>query len=124
MRSKDDATLRRCLGFARGWGLGAVEIVNLFGYRAVEPKDMFAAADPIGPDNDRHLESAVAAADLVIAAWGNWGRYRGRGEAVRGRLVHRAPRCFGLTRELEPRHPLYLPRGCALQPLDRVSPSR
>jgi len=33
----DDPRLRRCLGFARSWGCGAIEVVNLFAYRASRP---------------------------------------------------------------------------------------
>ena len=31
---RDDPTIRRCLGFARTWGCGAMEVVNLFALRA------------------------------------------------------------------------------------------
>jgi len=29
----DDPTVRRCIGFSKGWGYGSIEIVNLFAYR-------------------------------------------------------------------------------------------
>lgn len=32
--NKDDPTLRRCMGFARQWGLGGLSIVNLYALRA------------------------------------------------------------------------------------------
>ena len=31
---KDDPTIRRSIGFAHAWGFGALEVVNLFAYRA------------------------------------------------------------------------------------------
>lgn len=39
----DDPTIRRCKGFARGWGYGRLIIVNLFAFRATDPRDMWKA---------------------------------------------------------------------------------
>src|SRR5574337_242506 len=39
----DDPTIRRCKGFARGWGYGRLLIVNLFAFRATDPRDMWSA---------------------------------------------------------------------------------
>ncbi|MGB1439119.1 MAG: DUF1643 domain-containing protein, partial [Luminiphilus sp.] len=36
---KDDATLRRVIGFARDWGFGAVTVVNLFAWRTPRPAE-------------------------------------------------------------------------------------
>lgn len=67
----DDPTIRRCIGFARAWGFSAIEVVNLFALRATNPRELGRSADPIGPDNDRHLSEAGRAAELRIAAWGH-----------------------------------------------------
>src|SRR5689334_10316767 len=37
---KDDSTIRRCIGFARTWGFGALEVVNLFAYRATDSRKL------------------------------------------------------------------------------------
>ena len=37
--TRDDPTIRRCIGFARSWGIGGVDVVNLFAFRATEPRD-------------------------------------------------------------------------------------
>src|SRR5438128_11131670 len=66
----DDPTIRRCVGFARAWGCGGVDVVNLFALRATDPRALRKAADPIGPANERHLRRAVRAAGLVVLAWG------------------------------------------------------
>ncbi len=104
----DDPTIRRCVAFARRWGFGGVEIVNLFALRASDPRLLGRSNDPVGPANDRHIARVAARATLVVIAWGVWGRLRGRSAKARARLSRRAPRCLGLTRSGEPRHPLYL----------------
>lgn len=101
----DDPTLRRTMDFARRWGFGGVGNGNLFAWRATDPRAMMAAADPVGPDNDRWLRRLAADAGLVVAAWGNHGVFQGRSAAVRDLLpvLH----CLKLNASGEPAHPLY-----------------
>lgn len=49
---RDDPTTRRCVRFARDWGFGGLLVGNLFAYRATRPRDLRAAAEPVGPEND------------------------------------------------------------------------
>lgn len=104
--STDDRTVRRCIQFAKDWGYPALCIVNLFAFRTPKPYDMMQATDPIGPDNDQHLQNLCAKADLVVAAWGNGGVFRDRSTHVRALLP--APRCLGLNKSGQPKHPLYV----------------
>ncbi len=105
----DDPTIRRCIGFSRRWGFGSLEVVNLFALRARDPKALRSAADPVGPGNDAALRSALRRADCVVAAWGAHGRLGDRDRAAaRWLRSARTLRCFGLTRDGQPRHPLYL----------------
>jgi hypothetical protein len=116
----DVPTIRRCLGFARSWGFGALHVVNLFAFRAAGPRALKAASDPVGPDNDGFLAAASASADLLVAAWGNHGIFAGRAASVVRDLLlaGREPLCLGRTRTTgEPRHPLYVPRGARPVPL-------
>ena len=99
---RDDPTIRRCIGFARGWGFGRLNVVNLCAYRALTPKELLAAEDPFGPDNGSHLQTAVANADLVVAAWGNHGR------KLTSPTFARPLHHLGLTKLGQPRHPLYV----------------
>lgn len=109
---QDDPTIRRCISFAKREGCGALVVVNLFAFRSPSPADMKAADDPVGPENDRYIRSAVAGAKgPIIAAWGAHGSYRGRDKAVRA-LVDAPMVCLGLTKAGAPRHPLYV-RGDA-----------
>lgn len=104
----DDPTIRRCIGFSKAWGADRLEVVNLYAYRATDPKRLLAVADPIGPENDREIERATTAATWVVAAWGTKGG--DRAHAVRRHLrEHRPVFTLGLTKDGNPRHPLYVP---------------
>lgn len=105
---RDDPTIRRCIGFARAWGAGSLEVVNLFAYRATDPEQLLTAADPIGPENDAYIAKAVKRASQVIVAWGaHAAAYKERRAiCVLDSLV--SPLCLDITKEGYPRHPLYI----------------
>jgi hypothetical protein len=108
---KDDPTIRRCMGLARSWEFGRLEVVNLFGFRTPYPRILREVPDPVGPDNDAHVLGAVKRAEAVVAAWGNAGAMANRGPDMLVRMaeIARAPlQCLGLTRTGQPRHPLYV----------------
>ncbi len=118
----DDPTLRRCIGFAKAWGFGSLRVVNLFAYRATDPRQMRKAADPVGRDNPMHLDEALRDCQRIVAAWGNDGLYRDRGDMFTFSF-YKARRddllCFGTTNLGQPKHPLYLPANASLIPLRR-----
>jgi hypothetical protein len=64
----DDPTIRRCVGFARDWGYSGLCMTNLFAFRATQPKDMLAQADPVGPNNDETLTRLAKEAKVIVAA--------------------------------------------------------
>ncbi|MBE9032076.1 DUF1643 domain-containing protein [filamentous cyanobacterium LEGE 11480] len=115
--TRDDPTIRRCVGFAQSLGCDRLIMVNLFAYRATKPEDLRKAKVPIGQDNNQTILSATQTAKYVIAAWGVHGDYRGRDRQVYELLVDRQIPlcCFGTTKYDHPRHPLYLPKTTALQ---------
>lgn len=107
----DDPSLTRMIGFSREFGYGGLLLGNQFGLRATDPCELTYCADPIGPDNDHHLLSALAGLDVVCA----WGAsvptyWRHRPAAVAAQLRERDARLhhLGLTKDGHPRHPLYL----------------
>lgn len=106
---QNDPTVRRCLGYAQGWGFNCLLVGNLFAYRSRWPRDLLTAADPVGPDNDQALLELAAAADLVVAGWGNHGQSLGRAAAVRRLLESYGWHALGWTKSGQPKHPLYLP---------------
>ena len=107
---QNDPTVERCERRARTLGYGAFRVCNIFAWRATDPRDMRAAADPVGPENDAALACSARWADRVLCAWGTHGAHLGRGPAVE-RLLRATgrPLChLGLTRDGHPRHPLYI----------------
>lgn len=104
---QDDPTIRRCIGYAKRWGYGAMCMLNLFAFRATDPRVMKAEIDPIGRDNDLWISRVYAKADRAIAAWGTDGEHMGRADQVVAMLppLH----CLRITKHGHPAHPLYLP---------------
>jgi len=101
-----DPTVRRCLGFANRWGYGSFEVRNLFSLRSTNPGRLKSEEHPVGPMKISYPGDRF---DLIIAAWGNYGRIRDRGRHVEkfwkdNKIeVHH----LGLTKSGYPRHPLY-----------------
>lgn len=111
---RDDPTLRRCIGFARYWGYGSLEVVNLFAYRTANPTILEQVRDPIGCECDRYIKIAVETADRIIVAWGNKGILRNRCQVVLDRLNIDRLYCLGMTQKNQPRHPLYVKKTAKL----------
>lgn len=103
---EDDATIRRCIGFAKSWGYGSLEVVNLYAWRATDPKDLWKAVFPVGSENDRYIQEAVRRSTFTVAAWGANAKYRHRVQRV-AEMIQNAV-CLGRTKEGAPYHPLRL----------------
>ncbi|HVA90803.1 MAG TPA: DUF1643 domain-containing protein [Chloroflexota bacterium] len=116
----DDPSIRRCLGFARAWRFGGIEVVNLFAWRATDPTQLALTADPVGPGNHDALRQAISRPlpATVVCAWGASPAAPHRARRIRDTLAA-APGglwCLGRTKEGWPRHPLYLARNTPLVP--------
>jgi hypothetical protein len=94
----DDPTIRRCIGFAKRERLGGLVMLNLFAFRATDPKRMRCADDPVGPDNDHAIREAVAAnrrlGSVFVAAWGAHGSHLRRDAKVHAMIPDL--KCFGV----------------------------
>jgi hypothetical protein len=113
----DDATIRNCVGLAQAWSYERLEVVNLFAYRATDPRQIMALDldTAVGPDNRDWVEKTLENAGLVICAWGNHGSYLGQDQTMLGWLDSVKTFCLGLTSSGNPRHPLYMPRDLVLR---------
>lgn len=103
----DDPTLRRCVNFAKDWGYGKYVMVNLFAYRATDPRDLKIIPKPIGYKNNHYIKEQCHDADLVVAAWGNYGHLLKRDKQVLKLLKNVSLKCFKITAQGQPAHPLY-----------------
>lgn len=110
----NDHTIRKWLGFARVLKISRFIVTNKFAHVATDVDDLKAVADPVGPDNDRHIEEAMRAADLTIFAWGSLSKLpphlRGRWRVV-AKIAERIGRpayCLGTAQDGQPLHPLTL----------------
>lgn len=126
----DDPTIRKVVGFSRRAGFGVALVVNLFAWRATDPRDL-ARMLRIGPsrqdvlvrlrtqrdlaegsDNCAAIMQAAAISEAVVCAWGAQPWARGQAARVVGWLRDH-PReepikllCLGTTKDGDPKHPL------------------
>lgn len=121
--TQDDPTVRRCIGYAKSWGYGAMCMTNLFAWRETDPFKMMQVASPVGPDNDKWIGEVAREAGLVIAAWGTKGRFRGLCDERQKEVLAliRNVHCLRITKDGFPEHPLYLPKALTPVPYQGVN---
>ncbi len=114
---QNDPTVERCERRARTLGFGAFRVLNIFAWRATDPRNMRRAEDPVGPGNDAAILESLDWADRIICAWGTHGEHLGRGPEVAAllRAAGRPLYHLGLSKAGHPKHPLYI--GYAVQPV-------
>jgi len=103
-----DPTLRRIRTFSMAWGYSHFAMLNAFAFRATEPADMKAAADPVGPDNDRWIAHWAARVDRVMLGWGEHGAHLDRHIRLLALLDPAKVFCLGCNASGQPKHPLYV----------------
>ena len=106
-------------------GDGRLDIVNMYGWRATDPKKLAAAraagCDVIGPFNDELLVEACRTADVVIVGWGSlaarrWAEERAAHVLEMLHALGKEAWCLGTTKDGQPSHPLMLPYSTPLVP--------
>lgn len=116
--SRDDPTIRRCIGFAMNAGYGGLMMLNLFGFRSTLPGSLLLVADPVGPGNDAALQKWISNRATFCCAWGNFPLGDRRRAELLGarvfavcRMLRESSadvRALRLTSLGQPEHPLYL----------------
>ena len=131
---KDDPTIRRCIQFAKGFGSKGLIVVNLFAWRATDPRTLLGyRQDYVGPENHAYIVRAceiaaqhdvsefgdISVSGRVICAWGTHRcATRERVMETMGWIdvAYGEAVCLGHTMNGAPKHPLYV-RGDT--PLER-----
>jgi hypothetical protein len=106
--TNDDPTIERCIDFAKTWGYGSLEVVNLFAYRATSPSELLHCDDPVGTENDMYILKAAEGASKIILGWGNDCSFSTRDEEVLKLLKRYKMDCLIKNNTGKPRHPLYI----------------
>ena len=125
--TEDDPTIRRCIGFAKREGFDALDVVNLYAYRATKPRELFYGrigdVGMQGPQNKLWILDVFASVELVIAAWGasrDSVPLHSRPPMMNIRMMARdyglPTKCFGTTKSGAPKHPLYVAGDTPLVP--------
>lgn len=113
--SVDDPTIRRCIGFTDALGFGRLMVVNLYAYRATNPRDLRGLALDVqeGPENSKWLRywSRLPSARILVCAWGS---NRSRFTPLPSPIAFASRYALGFTKTGEPKHPLYLPADSQL----------
>ena len=113
----NDATIRKCIRYAKAWGFGKLLVGNLFAFRETDKRVMMNQADPVGPQNDATLLRLVAQADVTVAAWGADGGHMDRDRDVLSMLrLSTALQCLRVNANGTPSHPLHLAENLRYQP--------
>lgn len=116
--AQDDPTIRRCIGFAKREGCSAITVVNLFAYRATDPRELVAARargiDIVGPRNREMVEMQLGfyhernphRLGPIVAAWG--ANRPGISSDIANLVAAAGAVCLGMNKDGSPKHPLYV----------------
>jgi len=119
-KEHDDPTVKKCWTWAADWGYSSFVMLNVYAYRATNPKCLRTIADPTGVRNDEFLSKYASSAGRVIVAWG-----RGKTKADRERFRDVCELlsslaiplyCLRKNKDGSPHHPLYLPAAITAIP--------
>jgi hypothetical protein len=114
----DDATIRKCVGYAKRWGYGAIRVLNLFDLIATDPDRVREHPEPCSPANELAWRTwlfpalggrwnAIDVRPDVVVAWGDGGRWRDQDQWAAREFIAAGiePTCLGVTQAGQPLHP-------------------
>ncbi len=119
-----DPTMRRVEYFAKENGYDSYIMINLYPMRATNPDDMHEVADMHAIEkNMEYIEEILSKGNCdICAAWGNLIKSRNYLKECLSKICEVAKKnncvwyTFGeLTKENNPRHPLYLSKECKMK---------
>lgn len=120
--STDDATIRRCIGYAQRWNYGGLFVGNLSPFRATDPKELKGRVLP-AEITQRNIQAIIEMAaqrtQIIVCAWGN----HATSELKKGlyevwQKVDKPYFCLGKTGFGEPKHPVRLPYSISTERFD------
>ncbi|WP_153976914.1 DUF1643 domain-containing protein [Paenibacillus xylanilyticus] len=104
---EEDQTSKQCLYFAKKFGFGSLEIVNLYAIISTDPNQLKFVHDPIGDENDKFILEAASRATTIIVSWGEKHFINQRHNKVARLLTSKGHQlhCLGIAKSGHPRHP-------------------
>lgn len=104
----DDPTIKKVVGFTWRWGFRFAKVVNLFGLRATDPREL-RALDALDPENIRHLILNAVGHDRVVLAWGG-GLKHSKNAWIADYVtrIYSDAVCLDINGDGTPKHPLYI----------------
>ncbi len=125
-----DPTLTRIKAFCGRLDCNEFTMLNLFAYRATDPKEMLSVEDPVGEENDAFIRAAIEEAYAlnngrldVVGGWGNHGLHLNRQAAFLELIepLRSLPKlkfsCLGKNANQTPKHSLYIAADKAFEDL-------
>jgi len=114
--TRDDPTIRKCIGYARRWGYGGMEVANLFSLVSTDPKGLMRLEPKVTLRDAHNLETIIHLASNhdTVLAWGatageGWYRLRVLGLLQQLHFLNQPVKAFrGLTKNGQPPHPVRL----------------
>jgi hypothetical protein len=105
---RDDATVRKCVGFAKRRGRGGIVAVNASPFIATDPRNLMLEPNPCDERNAEILRWIFQRPADRVAAWGAWPPALSRRLAsgiVAIKQFGSPLMCYGLTKTGAPHHP-------------------
>lgn len=110
-----DPTLRRIRNFSLSFGFNTFYMLNLFAYRATNPKDMLNCSTPIGEENNFWINKLCHEYKTVVCSWGTLGNHLNRQDDVLKFIKDCDLKYLDLSKDGIPKHPLYLKSDSTLK---------
>lgn len=118
----NDPTITRCINFAKAWGYGGLFFGNLFALRSPDPKIVKNNLEnAIGEENCHWLHCMARESKVIVLCWGSWPFIERAKSDIQWIIDenYEKIRAFGLNKDGNPKHPLYLSSKSLIYPIIR-----